>query len=103
MTIEGEFNHESSRNLLAVVQKLLLTSLKCATPGSHLTFCLKTRGKVDPEKIALFQQVIVDQPCFDEFCEDIKSGQVQQVVPLQNESLQRQHRNGLILVKGGTS
>ncbi len=98
LTIEGEFNHKSFRELLATVQQLLMTSLKCATPGSPVTYCLKTRGKVDLEKISHFQKVI---PCCSEVCEDTKAGQEQGVVPLQEESLQSRPRGRLILVKGG--
>jgi hypothetical protein len=101
LTIEGEFNYESSRELLAVVRQLLMTSLKCATPNSPVTYCLKTRGKVDLEKIAHFQKVIDDRPCCSEVCEDPKVGQEQGVVPLKEESLKRRPRNGLTLVKGG--
>ena len=101
LTIEGEFNYESSRELLAVVQQLLMTSLKCAMPGSQVTYCLKTRGKVDLEKIAHFQKVINDQPCCSEVCENTKAAQKQGVVPFQGESLRCRPRGGLILIKGG--
>jgi hypothetical protein len=97
LTIEGEFNRESSREMFAIVQQLLMTSLKCATPDSPVTYCLKTRGKVDLEKIAHFQDAIDDQPCGRE----PKVGQEHGVVPLQDDSLKCRHRNGLILLKGG--
>jgi hypothetical protein len=101
LTVEGEFNCESSRELLAMVRQLLMTSLKCATPNSPVTYCLKTRGKVDLEKIAHFQKVIDDPSCSSEVCENTKAGQEQGVVPLKEESLKRRPRNGLTLVKGG--
>jgi hypothetical protein len=101
LTIEGEFNNESSRELLAVVQQLLMTSLKCVTPGSPVTYCLKTRGKVDLEKLAHFQKEIDGQPCCGELCEDTKAGREQEGVPLNGESLKCRSRGRLILVKGG--
>ena len=101
LTIEGEFNYQSSRELLAVVQRLLLTSLKCATPGSPVTYCLKTRGRVDLEKIAPFQKELDDQLGCSEVCEDTQAGQKQGVENLQGESRKCRPRGGLVLVKGG--
>ena len=101
LTIEGEFNHESYRELLTVVQKLLMTSLKCATPGSPVTYCLTTRGKVDLEKLAHSQKEIDGQPCCAELCEDTQVGLDQGGTPLNGESLKYRSRGRLILVKGG--
>jgi hypothetical protein len=101
LTIEGEFNYESSRELLAVVKQLLMTSLKCATPDSPVTYCLKTRGHVDLEKIAHFQKTIDDQPRGGELSEDTKVGQEQGAAPLKGEFLKHRFRGRLILVKGG--
>jgi hypothetical protein len=97
LTIEGEFNCESSRELLSAVRHLLMTSLKCVAPGSRVTYCLKTRGKVDPGKIASGQQVLNDPPS----CEERQAEPRPKVAPLQEKSLKPRSRNGLILIKGG--
>lgn len=101
LTIKGGFTDGSFQDLLLVVRKLLMTSLKCAAPGSQVTYSLKTRGKVDLEKMVHVQDVIDDQPCCLDTYEDAQAGQAHAVVTLQEESPQRQPRNGLILVKGG--
>ena len=101
LTIEGGFTDESFQELLSAVRQLLLTSLKCATPGSQVTFSLKTRGKVDLEKMFHFRHMINGQPCRVDTCMDTPEGQPLGVVTFQEESPQRQPRNGLILVKGG--
>jgi hypothetical protein len=101
LTIEGGFTDESFQELLLAVRQLLMTSLKCATPGSQVTFSLKTRGKVDLEKMFHFRHIINDQPCRRDACGDTPEGQAQGVVTFQEEPPQRQPRNGLILVKGG--
>ncbi|MHB9074561.1 MAG: hypothetical protein ACYC6G_13665 [Desulfobaccales bacterium] len=101
LTIEGGFTDESFQELLSAVRQLLLTSLKCATPGSQVTFCLKTRGKVDLDKMFHFRHMINDQPCSLDDYVDIAEEQKLGVATFQEESPQRQPRNGLILVKGG--
>jgi hypothetical protein len=103
LTIEGAFNCDSFQELLSVVRQLLMTSLKCATPGSQLTYCLKTRGEVDFDKLAHFNQLITDKPCHLDVCGDGRTMQEHEVVPLQKKSPHRQPRNGLILVKGGAN
>jgi hypothetical protein len=101
LTIEGGFTDESFQELFLAVRQLLLTSLKCATPGSRVTFSLKTRGKVDLDKMFHFRHMINDQPCRLDAYGDTSEGQTPGVVKFQEESPQRQPRNGLILVKGG--
>jgi hypothetical protein len=101
LTIEGGFTDESFQELLLAVRQLLLTSLKCATPGSQVTFSLKTRGKVDLEKMFHFRHMISGQPCRLDPCMGTPEGQEHGVVAFQEESPRRQPRNGLILVKGG--
>jgi hypothetical protein len=103
LSIEGVFNCDSFQELLSVVRQLLMTSLKCATPGSQLTYCLKTRGEVDFDKLAHFNQLFNDEPSHLHVCGDGKTMQEQEVVPLQKKSSHRQSRNGLILVKGGAN
>ena len=101
LTIEGGFTDESFQELLLVVRQLLMTSLKCATPGSQVTFSLKTRGKVDLDKMFHLRNVINDQPCHLDAYVDTPEGQTLGVVTFPEESPQRQPRNGLTLVKGG--
>lgn len=101
LTVEGDYTCESFRELLSVVRQLLMTSLKCAAPGSQVTYSIKTRGKVDLEKIAHFQQAINDQPYRLDLCEDTTEGAEQGDGPAKRESPTRLPRNGLILVKGG--
>jgi hypothetical protein len=101
LTIEGGFTGESLQELLLAVRKLLLTSLKCATPGSQVTFCLKTRGKVDLDKMFYFRHMINDQPCRLDVYVDTSEEQTLGIVTFQEESPQRQPRNRLTLVKGG--
>jgi hypothetical protein len=102
LAIEGEFDHTSSQELLSIMRQLLLTSLKCATPGSKLTYSFKTRGQVNLEKIAQFQQLLNDQPCC---CPGI--GEAPQELPEERSSLNKEEspasrpHNGLILIKGG--
>jgi hypothetical protein len=50
LTLEGDFNHYSSPQLLQALRKLVLTSLKCFAADSPVTFTFKTRGKVDLKK-----------------------------------------------------
>jgi hypothetical protein len=101
LTIEGGFTDESFQELLLAVRQLLLTSLKCATPGSQVTFCLKTRGKVDLDKMFYFRHMINDQHCRLDAYVDTPEGQTLGVVTFQDEPPQRQPRNKLTLVKGG--
>ncbi len=101
LSIEGEFDRESSQELLSIIRQVLLTSLKCTAPGSKLTYSLKIRGKINPEKIAQFHQVINDQPYCPGSCEEPKERQEQRSWPLQEESSNSRPRNGLILIKGG--
>ena len=101
LSIEGEFNNESSQELLSIVRQLLITSLKCAAPGSQVTYSLKTHGKVNLEKMAQFHQVINDQPCCPGICEEPKERQEQRSRPIEDEPANSRPRNGLILIKGG--
>ena len=50
LTLEGDFNHISSQQLLQALRKLVSTSLKCFAPDSPAAFTFKTHGKVDPKK-----------------------------------------------------
>ena len=50
LTLEGDFNHISSQQLLQALRKLVMTSLKCFAPDSPAAFTFKTHGKVDPKK-----------------------------------------------------
>ncbi|MFZ5447840.1 MAG: hypothetical protein ACOZFS_04295 [Thermodesulfobacteriota bacterium] len=97
LTIEGDFNPESSQEFLRLVRQLLTISLKCAEPGSQVTYCLKTRGKVDLGKIAQFQHL---SKCRHEVCEYIDESK-EQDGPLKNDFQKRHNSVGLFLVKGG--
>jgi len=101
LTIEGDFNHESFQEMLSAVRQLLMMSLKCAAPGSQLTYSFKTCGKVDLNKMALRQPEIQDHSCRFEACGQAPEEQQQAVGTIQGGSPPRQYRNGLILVKGG--
>jgi hypothetical protein len=101
LSIEGDFTDESSQELLSTMRQLITTSLKCAAPGSRVSYSLKTRGKVNLEKIAEFHHVINDQSCYPGICEEPMEKQDQNPRPLQEESSNSQARNGLILIKGG--
>ena len=50
LTLEGDYNHISSQELLQAVRKLVVTSLKCFSADSPVAFSFKTHGKVDFEK-----------------------------------------------------
>jgi len=50
LTLEGDFNHTSSQQLLQTLKKLVATSLKCFAADSPVAFTFKTRGKVDLKK-----------------------------------------------------
>ena len=50
LTLEGDFNHTSSQQLLQSLRKLMMTSLKCAAPDSPVAFSFKTHGKVERKK-----------------------------------------------------
>ena len=52
LTLEGDFNHISSQQLLQALRKLVATSLKCFAADSPAAFTFKTHGKVDPKKTA---------------------------------------------------
>jgi hypothetical protein len=100
LSLEGEFNHKSFQEMLSVVRQMLMTLLKCAAPGSQVTYSFKTRGKVDLEKLAQVQEVMIDQPCHPP--EVLKARQAEaEHSELQEDALKRWPRNGLILVKGG--
>lgn len=101
LSIEGEFNNESSKELLSILRQLLMTSLKCASPGSQVTYSLKTRGKVNLEKLTQLHQVINDQPCCPGICTELKERREPRSRPLQEGSPDSLPRNGLILIKGG--
>jgi hypothetical protein len=101
LTIEGCCNCDSLKELLSVVRQLLMKSLKFTPPGSQITYCFKTSGKVDGEKLADFHPLTQDEPWRHEVCGDAKDRQEQEAVLLQGEPSPRQPRNGLTLVKGG--
>jgi hypothetical protein len=101
VTIEGDFNNESSQELVWVVRQMLKTSLQCAAPGSQVTYSLKTHSKVDLEKMAQFQQLTNDQPNHHGACEDTNESQEKGSRPVQGTTPNRRSHNGLILVKGG--
>jgi hypothetical protein len=50
LTLEGDFNHISSQELLQALRKLVGTSLKCFDANSPVAFSFKTHGKVDRKK-----------------------------------------------------
>ena len=50
LTLEGDFNHISSQQLLQALRKLVVTSLKCFAADSPVAFTFKTHGKVDQRK-----------------------------------------------------
>jgi hypothetical protein len=50
LTLEGDFNHTSSQQLLQALRKLMMTSLKCVAPDSPVGFSFKTHSKVDCKK-----------------------------------------------------
>lgn len=50
LTLEGDFNHFSSQQLLQALRKLVMTSLKCFAADSPAAFTFKTHGKIDPKK-----------------------------------------------------
>jgi hypothetical protein len=50
LTLEGDFNHISSQQLLLALRKLVGTSLKCFAADSPVAFSFKTHGKVDHKK-----------------------------------------------------
>jgi len=50
LTLEGDFNHISSQQLLQALRKLVGTSLKCFAADSPAAFSFKTPGKVDHKK-----------------------------------------------------
>jgi len=50
LTLEGDFTHISSQQLLQAVRKLVMTSLKCFAADSPVSFTFKTHGKVDHKK-----------------------------------------------------
>jgi hypothetical protein len=50
LTLEGEFDHISSQQLLQALRKLVGTSLKCFDADSPVAFSFRTHGKVDIKK-----------------------------------------------------
>ena len=52
LTLEGNFDHISSQQLLQALRKLVMTSLKCFAADSPVGFTFKTHGKVDHKKTA---------------------------------------------------
>jgi hypothetical protein len=50
LTLEGNFNHISSQQLLQALRKLVGTSLRCFAADSPVAFSFKTHGKVDLKK-----------------------------------------------------
>ena len=51
LTLEGDFNHLSSQQLLLALRKLVGTSLKCFAADSPVAFTFKTHGKVGLKKM----------------------------------------------------
>ena len=51
LTLEGDFNHISSQQLLLALRKLVGTSLKCFAADSPVAFTFKTHGKVGLNKM----------------------------------------------------
>jgi hypothetical protein len=101
LTVKGEITYDSSGELLAVVRQLLMTSLKCTAPGTQVTYCLKTSGTVDLEKMAHLQPGSDEHPGDKEVCADMKTGQEQEELSRQREPQKPRPRHGLILLKGG--
>ena len=50
LTLEGDFTHISSQELLQALNKLVMTSLKCCAADSPVAFSFKTHGKVNHKK-----------------------------------------------------
>jgi hypothetical protein len=50
LTLEGDFNHISSQQLLQALRKLVVTSLKCFAADSPVAFTFKTHGKVNAKQ-----------------------------------------------------
>jgi hypothetical protein len=50
LTLVGDFDNTSSRQILHTMRQLMLTSLKCTAPNAPVAFTLKTRGKVNLKK-----------------------------------------------------
>jgi hypothetical protein len=50
LTLEGDFTHISSQQLLQALNKLVQTSLKCFAADSPVAFTFRTHGKVDHKK-----------------------------------------------------
>jgi hypothetical protein len=46
LTLAGDFDQNSSLQVLHSLRNLVLTFLKCAAPDSPVDFTFKTRGKV---------------------------------------------------------
>ena len=44
LTLEGDFTHISSQELLQALNKLVMTSLKCFAADSPVAFTFKTHG-----------------------------------------------------------
>jgi hypothetical protein len=51
LTLEGNFNHVSSQELLQALRKLVGTSLKCFAVDSPVAFTFRTHGKVASTKM----------------------------------------------------
>jgi len=99
LTVEGEINFESSRELLAMVRQMMNTLMKCAAQKTRVTYCLKTRATVDLERMAHIQEAVTEPPGNQE-----GGGQAQPEPGLavcQEESARPHPHNGLTLVKGG--
>ena len=50
LTLEGDFTHVSSQELLQALKRLVMTSLKCFAADSPVAFSFKTHGKVTPRR-----------------------------------------------------
>lgn len=101
LTVKGGFTDQSFQELLVIVRQLLMTSLKCAAPGSPVTYSFSTRGKVDLEKMGQIQDAIQEPSVLLKACTHLPAGQRHGDEDQPEKSSQPQPRHGLILVKGG--
>jgi len=101
LTVEGEINFESSRELLAMVRQMMNTLMKCAAQKTRVTYCLKTRATVDLERMAHIQEAVTEQPGNPEVDGKARPEPEQGLAACQEESARPRPHNGLTLVKGG--
>jgi hypothetical protein len=50
LTLAGNVDSSSSRQILRTMRQMIMTSLKCTVPNAPVAFTLKTRGKVNLRK-----------------------------------------------------